>query len=114
MSLAWYSSIVESAIIHWMPCFSASSEPWAKRLRDRSHHHVERQLRLGDPAHAVGQPGRPEAVLAEQVALTAATQHGARRDPQVLDADLGVAHADVLELGGEREVDLHCRVSVSR
>ena len=28
ISLDWYSSIVESAISHWMPCFSASNEPW--------------------------------------------------------------------------------------
>ncbi len=27
ISFDWYSSMVESAIIHWMPCFSASSEP---------------------------------------------------------------------------------------
>ena len=36
ISFAWYSSMVLSAIIHWMPCFSASSEPWANRLSDRS------------------------------------------------------------------------------
>ena len=36
ISLHWYSSIVESAIIHWMPCFSASSEPCAKRFSARS------------------------------------------------------------------------------
>ncbi len=28
ISLHWYISIAESAIIHWMPCFSASSDPW--------------------------------------------------------------------------------------
>ena len=36
ISFDWYSSIAESAINHWMPCFSASSEPWANRLSDRS------------------------------------------------------------------------------
>ena len=36
ISFAWYSSIVDSAIIHWMPCFSARSDPWENRLSDRS------------------------------------------------------------------------------
>ena len=36
ISLAWYSSMAESAIIHWIPCFSASSEPWENRFSERS------------------------------------------------------------------------------
>src|SRR6266545_693478 len=62
MSLAWYSSMVESAIIHWMPCFSASSEPCAKRLSERS-----------------------------TIMSSALAEHIGARDAQVLDDDLGVA-----------------------
>jgi len=36
ISLLWYSSIVESAIIHCTPCFSARSEPWLNRSSERS------------------------------------------------------------------------------
>ena len=39
------------------------------------HHHVQRRLGLGDPPHAVGEAGRTEAVLAQQVPLASATQH---------------------------------------
>ena len=38
-------------------------------------HHVERHLGLGDPAHAVREPGRAEPVLAEQVALAPPAEH---------------------------------------
>ena len=45
------------------------------------HHHVERRLGLADPPHAVGQPGRTEAVLAEQVALALAAEQVLVRAP---------------------------------
>ena len=48
-------------------------------------HHVERCLRLRDPAHAVGEPGRPEAVLPKPVPVAAATK------------DLRIAHAQILD-----------------
>ncbi len=67
--------MVESAIIHWMPCFSASSEPCAKRLSGAVDHHVERGLGLRDPAHAVREARRAEAILAEAVTLAAAAEH---------------------------------------
>ena len=78
ISFAWYSSIAESAIIHWMPCFSASSEPCAKRFERALDHHVERDLGLADPAHAVREPRRAEPRLAEQVALAAPAEHVVR------------------------------------
>lgn len=36
INLHWYNSIEESAINHWMPCFSASREPCEYRSSDRS------------------------------------------------------------------------------
>jgi hypothetical protein len=44
-------------------------------------HHVERRFRLRDPAHAVGEPGRPEAVLPEAMTVATAAE------------DLRVVHA---------------------
>ena len=100
-----------------MPCFSASSEPWEKRLQRAVDHHVERRLGLGDPAHAVGQPGRAEAVLAEQVTLPAPAEHLRLVQAQVLDEDLGVPGAavhrlDLADLGPPlaRQVDDERRV----
>ena len=75
-------------------------------------HHVERDLGLRDPAHAVREARRPEPVLAEQVALAAAAEHLVVVHAQVLDADLGVAagavhRLDLAHLGPAvlREVD---------
>ena len=61
-------------------------------------HHVERDLGLRDPAHAVREPGRAEAVLAEQVALPAAAEHLVVVHAEVFDADLGVAAGTVHRL----------------
>ena len=58
-------------------------------------HHVERDLGLGDPAHAVRESGGAEPILAEQVALPSATEHLVVVDAQVLDEDLRVAGAAV-------------------
>ena len=52
--------------------------------------HLERDLGLPDPPHAVREPRRPEAVLAEQVAVSALAEHVLRRDAQVRDANLAV------------------------
>ena len=93
INLHWYSSTAESAISHWMPCFSASTEPWRVPLEGAIDHHVERDLGLADPPHAVREAGRAEAVLAEEMALTAPAEHVRRRDPEVLDQDLAVVVA---------------------
>ena len=53
-------------------------------------HHVEGRLRLGDPAHAVGEPGGPQTVLAQHVTLPPSTEHVGRRHHEVLDHDLRV------------------------
>ncbi len=53
-------------------------------------HHLQRRLGLGDPAHAMGQAGRTQPVLAKKVALAATTQHLALVYPQVFDDDFGV------------------------
>ena len=65
-------------------------------------HHVERRLGLGDPAHAVGEAGRAEPVLAEQVALAAAAEH------------VGVGHPQVLDDGSREWPVPPCMVSTSR
>ena len=36
INLHWYSSTAESAMSHWMPCFSASSEPCEYRSSERA------------------------------------------------------------------------------
>ena len=81
-------------------------------------HHVERHLGLGDPAHAVRQPGRPEAVLPQHVTLAPPAEHGRVGHPQVLDEDLGVAGGavhglDLAHLGPTvgRDVDEERRVA---
>ena len=53
-------------------------------------HHVERDLRLPDPAHAVREPRRAEPVLAEAMALAESAQDRVLRDAQIGDADLAV------------------------
>ena len=57
------------------------------------NHHVEGGLGLGDPAHAVGQAGRPQASLTQEVPLAPPAQHVLRRYPQIGDADLAVVVA---------------------
>ncbi len=44
------------------------------------HHHVERDLGLSDPSHAVGETGRSQAGLAGQMALATASEHVLARD----------------------------------
>jgi hypothetical protein len=56
-------------------------------------HHLQRRLGLADPAHAVGQAGRPQPVLAQQVALAPPTEHLRGMQPEVVDADLAVVVA---------------------
>jgi len=63
----------------------------AEPVQGTLHHHVQGRLGLGDPAHAVGQAGRPQPVLAQQVPLAPAAQHLVVVQPQVLYEDLRVS-----------------------
>ncbi len=76
-----------------MPCFSARSEPWLYRLSDAVDHHVERDLGLADPAHAVREACRAETGLTEQMALPAPAEHLVLVHAQVGDPDLAVVVA---------------------
>ncbi len=84
-------------------------------------HHVERRLGLGDPAHAVGQAGRSQPVLAEAVAVAPPAEDLRIVHAQILDDDLGVAGGSVHRLdlahvvpalGGE--IDEERRVGAAR
>ena len=52
--------------------------------------HLQRDLGVADPAHAMREPGRAEAHLAEPVALSASAEERGFRHHAVLDADLAV------------------------
>ncbi len=65
----------------------------AVALQGAAHGHVEGGLTLGDPAHAVRQARRAEAVLAESVTLALATQQVGVGDAQVADDDLAMVVA---------------------
>ena len=73
-----------------MPCLSASMRAVGVALEGAVHQHLERDLGVADPAHAVREARRAEAVLAEQVALAAAAEHAVVGDAEVGDADLAV------------------------
>ncbi len=57
------------------------------------HQHLERDLRVADPAHAVGEACGAKAVLPEQVSLATAAEHLVVGDAEVGDADLAVVAA---------------------
>src|SRR3990172_1717867 len=59
-------------------------------LEGAVHEHLQGALGGADPAHAVGEAGGAEAVLAQAVAVAAAAEHVLRRHADVRDAHLRV------------------------
>jgi hypothetical protein len=102
---------------HWDPLFFGEQGSVGVAVERTVDHHVEGRLALSDPSHAMGESGRPEARLPEEMALAAAAEHVGNRHTQVGDADLAmvvaarhgldVAH-DFPPIG--RQVDDECRV----
>jgi hypothetical protein len=89
MSLAAYSSIADSAIIAWMSCVGedAAAQPAVERALRQ---HLERDLGVADPAHAMRQTRRAEPCLAQPMALPAAAHDRTIRHPHPLEAELAV------------------------